>query len=957
MHLVWGQQNQKPLFRRLTCIPLFVVLTICVLVLHPTSAQAATYTFNQPGITVSKPVNFVNGDFEQPTCNEATAKAQHYVQWSPDRWYYFDQDNVPGWNTIAVNAADRTKPSASSIQLNRYLYDNTAANSGSQYAELNCDFASRLYQYLPTQPGARLYWSFAHAAYSSSGPDVMDFILRPTGQVANNPQQSEIQAQVHTQNNSYASWGWTTIGSATVTPQANHRWVTYSGKYTVPAGQTETSFEFMAVSSSSGSLNEGNFLDSIKFQTGASLVTEKAITDSSGQRIDGGYGESGDTVTVTMKVTNWGETDATPCVLTDTLWDGLQLVPGSGTIDGVASANVNFNSTNNTVTADIGAGATTTTGGTIQGSQSTGTAGSTGKGQTVTVTYQAKITGAPGSTVKDQAKVTYNDKGYTSYNPSGLTSYSTVDYGISDANYLGVAGHGTYSMNMLNADGSVRATYDHTDTSNSETYVNQFTVVDRELDGKVWYDSNQNGKIDSGEGGIGATVKMQRLGSDGTTWTDATDSSGTALKTTTGSSGNYMFDGILPGRYRVLAVINNGQARPIKLKSSTLPTEVTTTTGTQGDYDNDADAATVIDGGSTWQVVQTLDMTSMAYTPTANTLYTHNVDLGRVPEVTIAKGSQVTSTGSTDQGSAGSPAAVTYGDTIQYTLTVTNNSTWMSIGAGMVTVTDALPDGLSYVSSTGGTPTVSGQSLTWSGLPSIPANGSYVITVTARVTKPNVDIFNTARTVEPDGASNASNTTYHHSKGLTLTIGKLVKGDLSDPQKAFTFDVTLGGSQSALLSGLGTTGSTYTYHDDLDGTDLGGGGTMAFGSAGGTVQLKHGQSVTFHDLPMGISYTVRETDNSGYVPTVSIANGTTNAGTANTGSYSTLTQVAGGTLGSNDATVGYTNTKTVVTPTGVVLEYWPYAFAVLLAVGIGTALAIRRARMKRHRCGAHDEGL
>ena len=97
----------------------------------------------------------------------------------------------------------------------------------------------------------------------------------------------------------------------------------------------------------------------------------------------------------------------------------------------------------------------------------------------------------------------------------------------------------------------------------------------------------------------------------------------------------------------------------------------------------------------------------------------------------------------------------------------------------MVTVTDALPDGLSYVSSTGGTPTVSGQSLTWSGLPSIPANGSYVITVTARVTKPNVDIFNTARTVEPDGASNASNTTYHHSRGLTLTIGKLVKGDMS----------------------------------------------------------------------------------------------------------------------------------------------------------------------------------
>ena len=221
--------------------------------------------------------------------------------------------------------------------------------------------------------------------------------------------------------------------------------------------------------------------------------------------------------------------------------------------------------------------------------------------------------------------------------------------------------------------------------------------------------------------------------------------------------------------------------------------------------------------------------------------------------------------------------------------------------------------------------------------------------------------------METDGTDTPSNTTYHHSKGLDLTIGKLVTGDLADPQKAFTFNVTLGGSQSALLSGLGTAGSPYTYWDDLDDTGLPGGGTLAFGDAASAVHLKHGQSVTFHDLPMGINYTINETDNSGYTPTVSITNDTSNAGTANTGSYSILTQKTEGLLNSNDATVNYTNTKTSVPPTGIFLEFWPYILVVLLAIGIGTGLIIHRTRTKkytgrhegRRRCDAHDddEGL
>lgn len=964
-YLIWKKRNQKSFVRRLLCATLSALM-ICTLVYWPTNVQAATYTFHQPTIAISKPVNFTNGGFELPVCSATTAATQNYAHYSTLwGWYYYDESNVPGWDTTAVNAADRAGPVANSIQLCKNVYDSTAPNSGNQYAELNTDFASCLYQNLNTTPGSKLYWSFAHAPYLKNGtPDSMNFILRVPGYAGwASPAPGETQTTVISHFNGTTSWGTATNGA---TPRANGRWVVYSGKYTVPAGQTTTSFEFTAVSAGYN-LSMGNFLDDIKFQTGASLITQKAITNSSGQRIDGGYGAYSDIVTVTMKITNWGETDAAPCVLSDTLWDGLQFVPGSGTVTGDSGVVGSVSCSGSTVTARIGVGATATAGGTIKGSNAMGTSATTGKGQSAVVTYRAKITGTPGSTVKNQASVSYNDKGYETYNPSGLTSYSTVDYGISDANYLGVAGHGTYSMKMLNADGTVRATYDHTILSNQETYVNQFTIVDRQVDGKVWFDRNQNGDIDSGEGFAATTVKMQKLGSDGITWTDATDWSGAALTTTTTTTDGYSFSGILPGQYRVLAQIYSGAARSVKLKSSTLPTEVVTTTGTQGSYDNDADAAIIADSGDTWQVVQTLDKTSMAYTPTANTYYTHNVDFGRVPVATITKGCQIISTGNTGQGSAGVPVTVTYGDTIQYTLTVTNanSSGWMDIAAGMITVTDALPDGLTYVSSSVTPTTVSGQNLTWSGLPSIPSGTSYTITVTARVTKPNVDIFNTAHAAETDGTDTSSNTTYHHSRGLTLTITKLVKGDLADPQKEFAFHVTLGDSQSGLLSGLGTTGSSYTYWDDLNSAALPGGGTITFGSTGGTVQLKHGQSVTFQGLPMGINYAIIETDNSGYTATVSITNDTSNAGTANTGSYSDTTQITGGLLNSNNAAVNYSNTKTSVPPTGIILEFWPYILAVLLVLGVGTGLIIHRTRKKkyigrhegRRRGDAHDEGL
>lgn len=977
-HLICEKQKRETGVRRLLCATLST-LVICTLVSWPINVQAATYPFNQPTIAISKPVNFLNGSFESPVCTVAGALAQShpwYDMWhTPPQWYYYDETNVPGWNTTAVYNADLTKPAANQIQLCNSAYDSTAPNSGSQYAELNTDFASCLYQEIQTVPGTKLYWSFAHAPYrKDSVADSMNFVLRPVGYASLGgkyyaPLASEIQTVATSYSNGTTSWGAATNG-ANVAPQANGRWVNYSGVYTVPAGRTSTSFEFTAVSAGSPSIANGNFLDDIKFQTGASLIAEKAITNSSGQRIDGGYGTYSDIVTITMKITNWGETDAAPCVLTDTLWDGLQFVPGSGKVDGVTTANVSFNSSNSTVMANIGTGATAAAGGTIKGSKSMGTSGTTGKGQSVVVTYQAKITGTPGSTVKNQAKVTYNDKGYESLNSGGTTSYSTVDYGISDVKNLGV-GPGNYTMDIRRPDGSISAAYDHTILTAENSYVNQFTIIDRELDGTVWYDSDADACIDWGsEWGAQTTVKMQKLGSDGITWTDATDWSGAALTMTTDDAGHYEFKGIPPGQYRVLADII-GNVRVNSWKSDTLPAEVVTPTDAQGFPDNDADwMETIYDGGTRWAVVQTLDKTSQAFTPTANTYYTENVDFAFVPVVSIEKTCKIISTGNTDPGSSASPVTVLYGDTIEYTLTVTNQSFWAEVSADSLAVYDFLPDGLTYVSSSDGsaslTPTVNEQYhyVEWQGLPAIAANGSYTITVTARVTKPNINIMNFAEVGQWDGMFTQSEHTYHHSKGLTLTISKLVKGDMADPLKTFIFNVTLGDNQSALLSGLGTTDSQYTYRDELSSTALSGGGTLTFGSTV-AASLKHGQSVTFHDLPMGINYTITETGNFGYTTTLSVTDDTSNTGgTVNTSTVSGTS--ASGTLNNNNAAVDYSNSKTSVPPSGIILEFWPYLLAVLLGLGVGTGLIMRHTvtekhngrHEKRHHTDVHDdEGL
>src|SRR3954453_16873812 len=107
----------------------------------------------QTPTSCSSTVALTNGDFEQPVV--------------PDNSGPFLQDSqVPGWYTSASDHA---------IELWSTPYYGVTAGSGRQFAELNANMASTLYQDGPTTPGQTLRWQLLHRG--RAGTDVMAVVI------------------------------------------------------------------------------------------------------------------------------------------------------------------------------------------------------------------------------------------------------------------------------------------------------------------------------------------------------------------------------------------------------------------------------------------------------------------------------------------------------------------------------------------------------------------------------------------------------------------------------------------------------------------------------------------------------------------------------------------------------------------------------------------------------------
>ncbi|GAA1314023.1 hypothetical protein GCM10009647_040450 [Streptomyces sanglieri] len=159
-------------------------------------------------------VALANGSFEQPVVSG--------VEILPDSSQTQAPKRVPGWLTTATDHM---------IELWHTGFNGVPAADGTQFAELNANQVSTLYQDLPTTPGTKLYWRLYHRGRQED--DTMALDIGAPG--------ATVQQRRFTDGTT--AWGH------------------YTGTYTVPAGQTLTRFAFRSVSAAGGNQSIGNFLD------------------------------------------------------------------------------------------------------------------------------------------------------------------------------------------------------------------------------------------------------------------------------------------------------------------------------------------------------------------------------------------------------------------------------------------------------------------------------------------------------------------------------------------------------------------------------------------------------------------------------------------------------------------------------------------------------------------------
>ena len=130
------------------------------------------------------------------------------------------------------------------------------ATDGKQYAEINAGAAGALYQTIATIPGTTMYWSVDHSG--REGTDTMAVVMMPESSAKNIITQAQLLEVLKNPNN----YGATVVSNLSAPKGV---WITHSGQYTIPEGQYETRFFFMAVSTYNDKNYIGNHIDNVWF--------------------------------------------------------------------------------------------------------------------------------------------------------------------------------------------------------------------------------------------------------------------------------------------------------------------------------------------------------------------------------------------------------------------------------------------------------------------------------------------------------------------------------------------------------------------------------------------------------------------------------------------------------------------------------------------------------------------
>lgn len=336
--------STNPLPKRL----LSLVLTLCmVLSLVPMSALAEGDPSSDPNRVDNA---IVNGSFEQPGRTDKNAP---------------QLDDVPGWSTTATDHLIEFGVNTQANSAPQLLGNDKSIPDGNQFAELNADEVSTLYQNVSTVGGHIYEWGLSHRG--RMGTDTMALIIGP--KQANAPAKPDEDENGQDQFMRLTDWvqrNAATLGVTVPRDGCSQRITVYSKKfdenggflnntgnespfsaapsnlytetwsvwiiatgyqswgsygthnsaydplqgigggigcsYTVPVGQGKTTFAFCSYSSSgSGGLTVGNLLDNITF----SLYHNVTFTTTAG-----GQGTVGAEIQGTTKTVDFSDKNA-----------------------------------------------------------------------------------------------------------------------------------------------------------------------------------------------------------------------------------------------------------------------------------------------------------------------------------------------------------------------------------------------------------------------------------------------------------------------------------------------------------------------------------------------------------------------------------------------------------------------------------------------------------------------
>ena len=193
--------------------------------------------------------------------------------------------------------------------------------------------------------------------------------------------------------------------------------------------------------------------------------------------------------------------------------------------------------------------------------------------------------------------------------------------------------------------------------------------------------------------------------------------------------------------------------------------------------------------------------------------------------------------------------------------------------------------------------------------------------------KATIGVTNTAG----EGEEAVKHDTFTNTYSLgSLTVSKEVSGNLASQTQKFDIDVTFTSNQpvlSTITCGDGQTipATAWTQAENVY-------------TAKVTVKLAHGDSVTFTDIPAGVTYTVTEQEKH----TASDANGSN----PEIGYAVTYENQTGAIAENVTAQVKVINTKGTTVNTGVVLDSLPYILLIAVAV-VGVVIFTARKRRNR----------